>query len=67
MQQKRGNVKFGRRMKMRLSKKKWKKLKKRITKLEKAVQNQPLEIIRILYDISGENMMKSKTSYQKKE
>ena len=44
-----------------------KKLKKRITKLEKAVQNQPLEIIRILYDISGENMMKSKTPYQKKE
>ena len=54
-------------MKMRLSKKKWKKLKKRITKLEKAVQNQSLEIIRILYDISGENMMKSKTPYQKKE
>ena len=54
-------------MKMRLSKKKWKNLEKRIADLEKAVQNQPLEIIRILCDISGENMMKSKTPYQKKE
>ncbi len=52
---------------MRLSKKKWKKLKKRITKLEKAVQNQPLEIIRILCDSSRENMMNSKTTYRKKE
>ena len=60
MQQKRENVKFGRRMKMRLSKKKWKKLKKRITKLEKAVQNQPLDIISAIYGIRRENMMKSK-------
>lgn len=45
---------------MRLSKKKWKKLKKRITKLEKAVQNQPLDIISAIYGIRRENMMKSK-------
>lgn len=54
---------------MKLSKKKWKKLKKRVADLEKVVQNQPLDIISTLYGIRKKEMEKSKclTPYQKKD